>query len=65
MDVRDRAIALYGRFSHGERERLAAETCRLGGLVARDLTRQSDVLVVVTDTGGGKTVFAYRWISWE
>src|SRR5688572_28740017 len=46
MDVRDRAIALYGRFSHGERERLAAETCRLGGLVARDLTRQSDVLVV-------------------
>ena len=46
MDVRDRAIALYGRFSHGERERLAAETCRLGGLVARDLTRRSDVLVV-------------------
>lgn len=46
MDVRDRAIALYGRFSHGERERLAAEICRLDGLVARDLTRRSDVLVV-------------------
>jgi hypothetical protein len=46
MDVRERAIALYGRFSHGERERLAAEICRQGGLVARDLTRRSDVLVV-------------------
>lgn len=46
MDVRDRAIALYGRFSHGERERLAAETGRLGGHVARDLTRSSDAFVV-------------------
>jgi tetratricopeptide (TPR) repeat protein len=46
MDVRDRAIALYGRFSTGERERLAGEIERLGGAVARDLTRRSDVLVV-------------------
>lgn len=46
MDVRDRAIALYGRFSTGERERLDAEIERLGGVVARDLTRRSDVLVV-------------------
>jgi tetratricopeptide (TPR) repeat protein len=46
MDVRDRAIALYGRFSAGERERLDEAIGRAGGLVARDLTRRSDVLVV-------------------
>lgn len=46
MDVSDRAIALYGRFSHGERERLQTEIARQGGVVARDLTRASDVLVV-------------------
>ncbi|MBX3482952.1 tetratricopeptide repeat protein [Phenylobacterium sp.] len=46
MDLRDRAIALYGRFSTGARERLAGEIERLGGAVARDLTRRSDVLVV-------------------
>lgn len=46
MDVRDRAIALYGRFSHGERERLGEAIERAGGLVARDLTRRSDVFVV-------------------
>jgi tetratricopeptide (TPR) repeat protein len=46
MDLRDRAIALYGRFSHGERERLAQEIDRQGGVVARDLTRRSDMLVV-------------------
>lgn len=46
MDVRDRAIALYGRFTAGERERLAVEIERRGGLVARDLTRRSDVFVV-------------------
>lgn len=46
MDVRDRAIALYGRFSAGERERLAAAIEQAGGLVARDLTRASDVFVV-------------------
>lgn len=46
MDVRNRAIALYGRFSAGERERLAAGIEQQGGHVARDLTRSSDVLVV-------------------
>lgn len=46
MDVRDRAIALYGRFSQGERERLEAAIERAGGTVARDLTRRSDMLVV-------------------
>lgn len=46
MDVSDRAIALYGRFSHGERERLQTEIARRGGEVARDLTRASDMLVV-------------------
>ncbi|HEY0651028.1 tetratricopeptide repeat protein [Phenylobacterium sp.] len=44
--MRDRAIALYGRFSHGERERLGEAIERAGGLVARDLTRRSDVFVV-------------------
>jgi tetratricopeptide (TPR) repeat protein len=46
MDLSDRAIALYGRFSHGERERLQSEIGRRGGRVARDLTRASDLLVV-------------------
>ncbi|MBL8556972.1 MAG: tetratricopeptide repeat protein [Phenylobacterium sp.] len=44
--MRDRAIALYGRFRAGERERLEAAIGRLGGAVARDLTRRSDILVV-------------------
>ena len=46
MDLRDRAVALYGRFSPGERERLQREIVRGGGLVARDLTRRSDAFVV-------------------
>ena len=46
MDLRDRAVALYGRFSPGERDRLQQEIVGVGGLVARDLTRRSDVLVV-------------------
>jgi tetratricopeptide (TPR) repeat protein len=46
MDVRDRAIALYGRFSHGVRDRLERDIVAGGGAVARDLTRRSDVLVV-------------------
>jgi tetratricopeptide (TPR) repeat protein len=45
-DVRDRAIALYGRFSQGVRERLARDIEAAGGQVARDLTRRSDALVV-------------------
>jgi tetratricopeptide (TPR) repeat protein len=46
MDVRDRAIALYGRFSHGVRDRLEHDIVAAGGFVARDLTRQSDALVI-------------------
>jgi tetratricopeptide (TPR) repeat protein len=46
MDLRDRAIALYGRFSAGERDRLQREIVRGGGSVARDLTRRSDAFVV-------------------
>jgi hypothetical protein len=46
MDVRDRAVALYGRFSPGVRERLVAQIVRGGGNVARDLTRRSHILVV-------------------
>ena len=46
MDVRERAIALYGRFSHGVRDRLEREILAGGGSVARDLTRRSDVFVV-------------------
>jgi tetratricopeptide (TPR) repeat protein len=46
MQLRDRAIALYGRFSHGMRDRLERDIEAAGGLVARDLTRRSDTLVV-------------------
>jgi tetratricopeptide (TPR) repeat protein len=45
-DFRDRAVALYGRFSPGVRDRLAARIVGGGGHVARDLTRRSHVLVV-------------------
>lgn len=46
MDLADRAIALYGRFRTGARERLAGEIEARGGTVARDFTRSSDLLVV-------------------
>ncbi len=46
MDLHDRAVALYGRFSPGVRERLVARIEHAGGHVARDLTRRSDILVV-------------------
>jgi hypothetical protein len=46
MDLRDRSVALYGRFSPGVRDRLQQEIVAQGGAVARDLTRRSDVLVV-------------------
>jgi tetratricopeptide (TPR) repeat protein len=46
MDVRGKSVALYGRFSAGARERLAAEIGRLGGSAARDFTRRSRMLVV-------------------
>lgn len=46
MELRDRAIALYGRFSAGARDQLQRAIARAGGRVARDLTRRSDGLVV-------------------
>ena len=46
MDLERRSVALYGRFSAGNRERLQREIARRGGAVARDLTRRSDILVV-------------------
>ena len=46
MNLRGRTAALYGRFSPGAREALAAEIVRRGGAVARDLTRRSDFLIV-------------------
>ena len=46
MELNDRAVALYGRFSAGVRDRLQQAVERRGGRVARDLTRSSDILVV-------------------
>src|SRR5215475_12802511 len=46
MELRNRSVALYGRFSAGTRERLQREITHLGGVVVRDLTRRSDVFVV-------------------
>ncbi len=46
MDLADRAVALYGRFLPGRRDRLQRDVLGAGGLVARDLTRRSDILVV-------------------
>ncbi|HZZ37376.1 MAG TPA: tetratricopeptide repeat protein [Caulobacteraceae bacterium] len=46
MDLRNCAVALYGRFSPGARDRLERRIVGDGGLVARDLTRRSDALVV-------------------
>jgi tetratricopeptide (TPR) repeat protein len=46
MELGDRAVALYGRFLPGQRDRLQREIARAGGTVARDLTRRSDILVV-------------------
>src|ERR1041385_1403786 len=46
MDLYRRSVALYGRFSPGQRDRLGREITQRGGFVARDLTRRSDVLVI-------------------
>jgi tetratricopeptide (TPR) repeat protein len=46
MQLGGKSIALYGRFSPGARERLAAEVERRGGRVARDFMRGSTLLVV-------------------
>jgi len=46
MDLRDRAFALYGRFSPGVRDRFEQAIVGAGGVVTRDLTRRSEALVV-------------------
>lgn len=46
MNLRHRAVALYGRFSPGARERLLREIIGKGGVVSRDLTRRSHLFVV-------------------
>ncbi len=46
MEASHRAVALYGRFSPGVRDRLQHQIVSAGGLVARDLTRRSDAFVV-------------------
>jgi tetratricopeptide (TPR) repeat protein len=46
MDLSNRAVALYGRFSPGVRDEYERAIEAAGGHVARDLTRQSDLLVV-------------------
>ncbi len=46
MDLADRSVALYGRFSPGVRDRMQAVIEEDGGHVARDLTRRSDLMVV-------------------
>ena len=46
MQLRGRNLALYGRFTPGLRDRLAAQVGKAGGKVARDLTRRGDGLVV-------------------
>jgi hypothetical protein len=46
MDLSDRAFALYGKFSPGVRDRFQQAIAIAGGAVSRDLTRQSDALVV-------------------
>jgi tetratricopeptide (TPR) repeat protein len=46
MDLGGRSVALYGRFLPGARDRLQRQILDAGGLVARDLTRRSHLLVV-------------------
>jgi tetratricopeptide (TPR) repeat protein len=46
MELRGRIIALYGRFSPGQRDDLANVIADRGGRVIRDLTQRGDILVV-------------------
>jgi tetratricopeptide (TPR) repeat protein len=46
MDLGARSVALYGRFSAGVRDRFQREIARRGSLVARDLTRRTELVVV-------------------
>ena len=46
MELKNRSVALYGRFSAGQRDRLQREIIRQGGTVARDFMRRSELLIV-------------------
>lgn len=46
MELRGRIVALYGRFSSGQRDELAKTIAERGGRVIRDLTQRGDILVV-------------------
>jgi len=46
MQLRGRTVALYGRFSSGQRDELQRRVVRARGSATRDLTRRSDLLVV-------------------
>jgi tetratricopeptide (TPR) repeat protein len=46
MQLRGRSVALYGRFSGGQRDELQRRVVRARGSATRDLTRRSDLLVV-------------------
>jgi tetratricopeptide (TPR) repeat protein len=46
MQLRGRSVALYGRFSAGQRDELQKRVLRARGAATRDLTRRSDLLVV-------------------
>jgi tetratricopeptide (TPR) repeat protein len=46
MQLRGRSVALYGRFSSGQRDELRRRVARAHGSVTRDLTRRSDLLVI-------------------
>ena len=46
MQLRGRSVALFGRFSAGQRDELQRRVVRARGAATRDLTRRSDLLVV-------------------
>jgi tetratricopeptide (TPR) repeat protein len=46
MQLRGRSVALYGRFSSGQRDELQRRVVRARGSATRDFTRRSDFLVV-------------------
>ena len=46
MNLSGKSVALYGRFSPGVREKLRREILARSGVVARDLTRRTDLFVV-------------------
>lgn len=46
MQLRGRSVALYGRFSSGQRDELQRRVQSARGHVTRDFTRRSDLLVV-------------------